>query len=169
MLDLPHLIVKSLAKCNHNFHQRDKLKPKPFVDRYAFDLGYHSAYTLATFMIMLQFAILVPYVAMFAGIFFAFKYNVDKYNLTFVYNSEFRGRGEIYKRVMPLSVLNIVIFQVILIGYFAIRQKKTNWTLFTGIGLVFIEVVAVAITFKRIDSKKKQSHFKHRALERPML
>lgn len=110
LLDLPHLIVKSLAKCKHNLQQKDRLKPKPFVDKYAFDLGYHSAYTLATMLIMLQFAILVPYVAIFAGVFFSFKYNVDKYNLTFVYNNEFRGRGEIYKLVMPLTILNVVIF-----------------------------------------------------------
>jgi len=109
LLDLPHLIVKTIAKWHHNFTQRDKLKKKPFVDRYAFDLGYHSAYGLSAFAIMLQFAILVPYVAVFAGIFFAFKYKVDKYNLSFVYKSEFRARGEIFKRVLPLSIFSLVL------------------------------------------------------------
>lgn len=71
---------------------------------------------------MLQFAILVPYVAFFAGVFFSFKYNVDKYNLAFVYNNEFRGNGQIFNQVMPLSILNILIFQIILIGYYTINH-----------------------------------------------
>ena len=98
-----------------------KLKKKPFIDRYAFDLGYHSAYALTTLAIMLNFATLVPYVTIFAGFFFAFKYNVDKYNLSFVYNSEFRGGGLIFRRVMPLSIFNIVFFQFILVAFFAIK------------------------------------------------
>jgi hypothetical protein len=39
----------------------------------------------------------VPYVTFVAAPFFWFKYYVDKYNMTFVYNSEFMGVGTIKK------------------------------------------------------------------------
>ena len=152
LLDLPHLIVKTVSKWHHDFSQRDRLKKKPFVDNYAFDLGYHSAYGLSAFAIMLQFAILVPYVTFFACIFFAFKYNVDKYNLSFVYNSEFRARGEIFKRVVILLIVNIVLIQVILIGFFAINLIHTNLVLWSGLGLVTVELVTVIIVFKKLDN-----------------
>lgn len=155
LLDVPHQIVKLFSKCFHNIQQRQKLNKKPFVDRYAFDLGYHSSYCLVTFMIMLQFAFLVPYVAIFAFFFFSFKYNVDKYNLTFVYNSEFRGRGENFKLVMPLSIFNVVLFQIILVGFFAINQVHTQIVLYSGIILVSIEVLVVVLIFKGITRRKR--------------
>lgn len=159
---MPHLIVKTIAKWHHDFTQRDKLKPKAFVDSYAFDLGYHSAYGLSVFAIALQFAVLVPYVSLFACVFFAFKYSVDKYNLSFVYNSEFRARGEIFKRVVYLSLVNLVLIQVIMIGFFAINLPHTNLVLWTGIGLVAVELVAIFIVFKKVEDRQKQQHFEER-------
>jgi hypothetical protein len=41
LLDLPHLIVSSIKRCLN--------KDKPFVDNYAFDLGYHGSYALTVF------------------------------------------------------------------------------------------------------------------------
>ena len=82
LLDLPHLIVKSVRRCFWN-------QDKPFVDTYAFDLGYHMSYGLTVFAIGTLFASTVPLVPLFCVAFFAFKYYVDKYNLSFVYNSEF--------------------------------------------------------------------------------
>ena len=163
LLDIPHQTVKLIQKGFHNFSQRDKLKKKPFVDRYAFDLGYHSAYGLTTFAIMLNFATLVPYVTIFAGFFFAFKYNVDKYNLSFVYNSEFRGGGQIFKQVMPLSLFNIVFFQFILVAFFAIKQPRTDIVLESGLVVIAIEVLVIFIAYWRLDSRKKQRHFERRA------
>ena len=58
-------------------------------NEYAFDLGYHMSYGLTTFAIAMVFSTLVPYVPIFAMIFFTFKYYVDKYNLSFVYIAEF--------------------------------------------------------------------------------
>lgn len=166
LLDIPHQTVKLIMKGFHDFSQRDKIKKKPFVDRYAFDLGYHSAYGLTTFAIMLNFATLVPYVTIFAGVFFAFKYNVDKYNLSFVYNSEFRGGGQIYKQVMPLSIFNILLFQFILVAYFAIKQPKTDVVLESGLALIAIEVLTILGMYWKLDKQKKKRHFERRALAR---
>lgn len=113
---------------------------------------------------MLNFATLVPYVTIFAGVFFAFKYNVDKYNLSFVYNSEFRGGGHIYKQVMPLSIFNIVLFQFILVAYFAIKQPLTNIVLWSGLAFIAIEVLAILGMYWKVDKEKKKRHYERRAL-----
>jgi hypothetical protein len=83
LLDLPHLIVKSVRKCLH------KDPKKPFIDTYAFDLGYHSSYCLTVFAIGALYGTVVPLIPCFCLSFFAFKYYVDKYNLSFVYKTEF--------------------------------------------------------------------------------
>ena len=123
LLDIPHTIVKSIKKCFHDAKQARKERPKKFVDTYAFDLGYHMSYGLTTFAIAMVFSTIVPYVPIFAMIFFTFKYYVDKYNLSFVYNAEFQGVGIIKRRVVPLTVLNIIIYQLINVGFFASKAK----------------------------------------------
>ena len=80
------------------------------MDTYAYDLGYHMSYGLSTFAIALVFSVLVPYVTIFAMGFYMFKYYVDKYNLSFNYNTEFRSVGINKRRVVPLSILNIIIY-----------------------------------------------------------
>lgn len=77
------------------------------------------SYGLTTFAIALVFSIIVPYVGVFAFVFFCMKYYVDKYNLSFVYNQEFHGVGKIKKKVVPLSIFNVIIYQVINVGFFA--------------------------------------------------
>ena len=89
---------------------QNSVRKTPFIDTYAFDLGYHSSYTLVTYAIAMAFCILVPYVLWVATPFFFFKYYVDKYNLTFVYNSEFMGVGTIRKQMVPLACFCIITF-----------------------------------------------------------
>jgi len=43
-------------------------------------------------------------------LFFAIKYFIDKYNLTFVYNKEFEGGGVIKKQVLPFMLFSIYFF-----------------------------------------------------------
>jgi hypothetical protein len=47
------------------------------------------SYGLVVSAIGILFATIVPYISMLSMAFFLFKYYVDKYNLSFVYNSEF--------------------------------------------------------------------------------
>ena len=133
------------------------MRKKPFIDRYAFDLGYHNAYGLSAFSIMLVFSTIVPYLPIFAGIFFVFKYSVDKYNLSFVYNSEFRGLGIIYKQVEPFSIFLIFLFQLINIGFFTTkspspRKKLLAWV---GIALITFELILVLVIRHRTKTAKR--------------
>lgn len=118
LLDIPHQIAKSCKKCFHDAKYRNKPNKK-FIDTYAYDLGYHMSYGLTTFQIMMVFSVLVPYLPMLGFLFFFAKYYVDKYNLSFVYNTEFRGVGIIKRRVVPYSIFNIVVYQIINVGFFS--------------------------------------------------
>ena len=119
LLDIPHMVVRAIMKCCHTAKQSIRENKKPFIDTYAFDLGYHMSYGLTTFAIAMVFSTLVPYVPVFAMLFFLFKYYVDKYNLSFVYNTEFHGVGMIKRRVVPLSIFNVILYQFINVGFFA--------------------------------------------------
>lgn len=88
---------------------------------------------MVTFAIAMVFSIFVPLVPFFGMIFFVLKYYVDKYNLTFVYNSEFLGVGLIRKRVIPYSVLCIYIFQLLNIGFFSIKGESGTNYIYAGL------------------------------------
>lgn len=109
LLDLPHQCIKYWNLLWHNIEQSNRKHKEEFVDTYGYDLGFHFSYSLTTFAIAMMFATLVPYVPIFAMLFFFFKYYVDKYNMAFVYNSEFRGTGITRKKVVPLSFFNIIL------------------------------------------------------------
>jgi len=51
-----------------------------------------------------------PLISIFSMLFFAIKYFIDKYNLTFVYNKEFEGGGVIKKQVLPFMLFSIYFF-----------------------------------------------------------
>ena len=127
------------------------------MDTYAYDLGYHMSYGLTTFAIAMMFSSLVPYVPVFAMIFFMFKYYVDKYNLSFVYNSEFRGTGVIRKKVIPLTIFNIVMVQIVNVGFFA--GKQGEGFLWFGVVVVAIELIAIIIYYA---GSKRSNYLRHK-------
>lgn len=49
-----------------------------------------------------------------------------------------------------------------MVGYFAIKQKHTKWTLYTGMGMIAIEVITIIFTFKQIVWRKKRAHYQRR-------
>ena len=99
LLDIPHKFLTGVKRCCHERKQRNAKRKVKFVDTYAFDLGFHSSYALTSYVIALLFAAIVPYVTFVAVPFFALKYLVDKYNLSFVYNTEFKGVGRIKQKI----------------------------------------------------------------------
>jgi hypothetical protein len=66
-----------------------------------------------TYAIAFLFATTNPLVTIFAVPFFLFKYYVDKYNLTFVYESKQHGKGIIAQKIMPLTVFCIMFSQLL--------------------------------------------------------
>lgn len=115
------------------------------------------------FAIALVFSVLVPYVPVFAMIFFMFKYYVDKYNLSFVYNTEFQGMGVIKRRVVPLAIFNVIVYQMINVGFFASKaEKKGKNYLYAGIFIVIIELIGIATFYFTAKRYRYQSHKKMR-------
>jgi len=109
------------------------------------------------------FSTLVPYLPFIGVFFFYFKYYVDKYNMSFVYNSEFRGVGIIKKRVVPYTILNIVIYQIINIGFFASKVPEyTKTFLITGLVLVGVEIVTIVVITLILQQNRVIKHLKMR-------
>ena len=91
----------------------------------------------------LTFSGTTPLISVFCWLFFYLKYYIDKYNLTFVYNREFEGRGVIKKQVLPFMLLSIYIFQLLNMGYFTIFHHNyfkgsLIYITFQSIGLIFL-------------------------------
>lgn len=80
------------------------------MDTYAFDLGYHHSYSIVVFTMGLIFSTVEPLISLIAFCFFFGKYYIDKYNLSFVYNREFEGGGDIKSKVMPYIFLGVIFF-----------------------------------------------------------
>ena len=167
LLDIPHIIVRSIKECYHKANQARKEHKQKFVDDYAFDLGYHSAYSLTTFAIAMVFSVLVPYVPVFAMFFFMFKYYVDKYNLSFNYNTEFRSIGIIKGNVVPLLIFNIIIYQFINIGFFASKALEQGRTyLYCGLCIVGFELLCLMVYQFWSKFKSRQAHKNMRDMQK---
>lgn len=78
-----------MTRCCHNRKQKDKVIKKPFVDDFAFDLGYHHSYAITVGAMGMIFGTVEPLISICGFLFFLIKYFIDKYNLSFVYNREF--------------------------------------------------------------------------------
>lgn len=122
------------------------------------------SYGLTTFAIAMVFSTLVPYVPIFAMVFFMFKYYVDKYNLSFVYNAEFQGVGIIKRRVVPLSIFNIIIYQMINVGFFASKAQKGGKNyLYVGLALIGVELLIILAFHLTSKRRRYLQHSKMRA------
>ena len=77
----------------HDYKYLNSISKPTFEDTYMFDLGYHQSYSLVIFLNCLIFSSMVPIIPFFAALFFTIKYNIDKYNLIFVYYKEFDSGG----------------------------------------------------------------------------
>ena len=102
----------------------------------------------------LIFSAIVPMISLFAFLFFIYKYHIDKYNLTFVYNKEFEGGGVIKKRVIPFTFFGIYVFQILNIGFFTL--KFTRNYLIAGVVFLFIQTAILLIIRGFIERKKKE-------------
>lgn len=97
----------------------------------------------------------MPLQAGFAMLFFALKYYIDKYNLTFVYKREFEGGGVIKKQVLPFLLFSLYLFQLLNMGYFT-AQFGAGY--FKG-GMIFISIQTLVLIFLNVhyNTKKKKA------------
>ena len=120
-MDIPHHSVKFIKYIFHRISQRREVIKKPFVDDFAYDLGYYQSQTIVFFTMGLIFSGTMPLISLFMTMFFTIRYYIEKYNLTFAYNKEFEGGGVIKKQVLPFMLLSIYLFEFINLGYFSFK------------------------------------------------
>lgn len=108
-------------KSIHEARQKNSAFRTPFQDDYQFDLGYHQSYVLVVFLNCLLFSALVPIIPFFAFIFFSIKYQVDKYNLIFVYFKVYESGGKIRKNVTSFMIFNLVLYLIIMVSFFSLK------------------------------------------------
>lgn len=142
LLDIPHRIMTAISKCMHNSKYKDARDPPPFIDTYVFQIGFETAYALTAYVIALSFSPTVPYVVFWAVPFFFLKYVVDKYNLSYVYNSSIVGVGTLKKSILPLAVCNVFLLQAL--NYAILAGKMVDGGkdyLQLGFAVLIVEIV----------------------------
>jgi hypothetical protein len=120
ILDVPHFLYLGI--------KRFLSRPKEWEtgedgtggveDDWYFDIGYHFAFSITIFTVVLIFSASVPLIPLFGFLFFAFKYFIDKYNFLFVYQTEFQSRGNVGQSVIRYTTFSLVMFQAIMCGLF---------------------------------------------------
>jgi hypothetical protein len=91
-----------------------------YKDVWYFDMGSHIAFTVTVYLVVLMFSQVSPIITPFGVAFFGIKYFIDKYNIIYVYPSEYVGEGRLYKRVVSLQYFCIFFSQLVMFGIFNI-------------------------------------------------
>lgn len=77
-------------------------KLSPYKDRWYFDMGYNIAFTQIIYCVVLVFASVAPLITLFGSLYFTIKYFIDKYNVLYVYPTEYDGQGRLYKKIIGM-------------------------------------------------------------------
>ena len=97
---------------------------------------------MVIFLNCLLFSLIAPMISFFASLFFYIKYNVDKYNLIFVYYKVFESGGKIRKVVTDYMLLNLFLYFVIIVCFFTIKFNQDSNDYF-WIGIVIMVLWAL--------------------------
>lgn len=86
-----------------------------------FDFGYHYAFSLSIFFLMLAFGVVVPMVMPLAYVFFAAKYWTDKYNFMYgIWRVEHETGGVVATIAACYMVGAVAFLQFVMSGYFIV-------------------------------------------------
>lgn len=91
-LDGPHWVVKTFKKFMYNYFLPDYMKLSPsqkYRDTYYFDQGYQLAFVTVIWTIGIFFSAIAPIIPFICFGYFSIKYWIDKYNLMYVYPTEY--------------------------------------------------------------------------------
>lgn len=112
-----------------------------------FDLGYQQSFSIAMFTLVFLFSTIQPILLPFGCLFFLVKYFVDKYNIVYVYRSNYESDGIIRKQIVIFMLISVFIFSFIMIFIFAFMipedddfQLAAYVMLLTTIILLFVIV-----------------------------
>ena len=89
-------------------------------DKFYFPLGYNIAYSLIIYTVVLIFSPVSPIITPFGACYFTVKYFIDKYNISYVYSSDYNysGGSRLYKRIIFFQLCSIFFAQIIVFSLF---------------------------------------------------
>ena len=100
--------------------EREELKMKHrlsmYRDDWYFDIGANIAFTQIIYTIILIYSQVAPLITIFGTLYFTFKYLIDKYNLLYVYEREYDGRGRLYQNIVKYQYWSMAFSQFIMYG-----------------------------------------------------
>jgi hypothetical protein len=108
ILDLGHFFVSFVIIRIYKF-----IKGVEFKDTFPFDLGYWLAFSSTIGMLSLIFSTAMPLLSLFAMIFFATRYFIEKYNILFVYRQDFDSKGNNLKAIVTYQIIGIIAYQLL--------------------------------------------------------
>lgn len=80
-----------------------------YKDDWYFDIGANIAFDGITYLILLLFSQVAPLITFFGMLFFVIKYYIVKYNVCYVYPTEFVGEGRLFKMILTFKYIGIII------------------------------------------------------------
>lgn len=86
-------------------------------------------------MIMLVYSCIAPIISAIAMLYFGYAYLVYKYQLLYVYVDRSQAGGHMWFAVFDHSMLCLLVAQIVLLGYFAIRKTYQSGPLYFMIPL----------------------------------
>ena len=79
-------------------------------DDWYFDWGYFLPYCLTIMFMCLLFSVLMPVTTFFGLIFFMFRFQVEKYNMLYVFVKDFDSHSEIHNYVTNYFIMTVFLF-----------------------------------------------------------
>ena len=113
-----------------------------YKDDWYYDIGANIAFDSIMYLIMLMFSQVAPLITPFGMTLFMIKYYICKYNVSYVYPTEFIGEGRVYKMILTFQYFAIVFSQMIVYGIFTINGNK-YWYMCAAIAV--FQIIAVQI------------------------
>ena len=138
LFDVPHLLYKSGMRLIAYIRQ------KHFIDDYYFQLGYYQSYTCTIMTMSLMFSVTMPIVNIFAVIFFAMRYYIEKYNFLFVYQQEYESGGNTRSYLIPYQIISVLLFQAINYTFiFSLTDNELMISSWFGYGFIIFQVIVI--------------------------
>lgn len=130
LIDAPHRIMRFFKLWLHERNQKHLQNGSQYIDDYQFDLGYNQSYCLVIFLNCLLFSCVVPIIPLFACLYFLIKYQVDKYNLIFVYYKRYDSGGKMRETVNQYMVFNLYVYLIVMFSFFGLKFPDNYFTVF---------------------------------------
>ena len=93
----------------------------------------------------------MPIVAGLAGLFFFFRFHIEKYIMIFVYQPDYESYGFINQTIKPYQLFSVILFQAMNFSFIDYLAVNNNFNSYAGFFVVFqvIRVVILYFVIKR--------------------